>query len=197
MGGVSLAVAGVGFAFAARDLRQVTTEMGDWVSPATEVRPSRAALVTAVQSLARLETAVVSLEQQVVGQRGSDGSWGWVGERMVFMARGEVTAGVDLALLDASHVVVAPDGTVTLGLPPVEVWRVDLDEEASFVQVRERGWFGVPDPDLESQARREAVRVLRQAALDADVLGTAEAGAEQAIRALLLQTGATRVVFRN
>lgn len=192
-----LAIAGVGFAVGAGELAGVGHRMADLVDPPVRMGPDRAAVVKSVRGMARLESAVLELEQRVVGERGKDGSWYWLGERIVFVARGEVTAGVDLADLEEDDVWVDPDGTVHLRLPPAAIWRVDLDEEASFVQARERGWFGVPKADFESQARREAVRLLRKAAEKEELPKTADREARDAVRALLEQAGAPRVVFED
>lgn len=192
---VALAVAAVGFAFAARDLRAFGQDVAAWTHPPTTVRPLAPTLLRKTRDLARLETASVELEQRVMGQRGTDGTWGWIGERLVFVARGEVTAGVDLDALAADALVVAPDGTVTVRLPPTTIHHVDLDEQASFVAARERGWFGIPDADLESEARRKAVQVLERAALDDGILGRAQSRAEDVVRSLLLTAGAPAVQF--
>ncbi|MCB9672125.1 MAG: DUF4230 domain-containing protein [Alphaproteobacteria bacterium] len=195
MGCLALAVAGVGFAVGARELAGLGARVTDLVDPPTHVGPDRAAVLRGVRELARLESAALELEQAVAGQRGTDGTWLWVGERILFVARGEVTAGVDLGALAEDGVRVDPDGTVHVRLPDTEIWRVDLDEEASFVARRERGWFGIPDADLETQARREAVRALRQAAEDQGIRDTARRSAETSVRELLVAAGAPAVVF--
>ena len=171
--------------------------MADLADPPVRMGPDRAAVVKSVRGMARLESAVLELEQRVVGQRGTDGAWYWLGERIVFVARGEVTAGIDLGELEDDDVWVDPDGTVHLRLPEAAIWRVDLDEDASFVEARERGWFGVSREDFESQARREAVRLLRRAAEDEALTKTATTAAEDAVRGLLLQAGAPDVVFED
>lgn len=192
-----LAIAGVGFALGAAQLAGVGHRMVDLVDPPVQMGPDRPAVVKSVRGLARLESAVLELEQRVVGERGKDGSWYWVGERIEFVARGEVTAGIDLGTLGDDDVWVDPDGTVHLRLPAAEIWRVDLDEDASFVEARERGWFGVSQVDFESQARREAVRLLREAAEQKKLPATAEKKAQDAVRRLLEQAGAPAVIFED
>lgn len=192
---LALATAGVGFALAARDLRAVGEDVGAWTNPRTDVRPLAPTLLRKTRELARLETASMQLEQRVLGQRGTDGTWGWVGERLLFIAHGEVTAGVDLASLADDALTVSDDGTVEVRLPQATIHHVGLDEQASFVANRERGWFGIPDADLETQARREAVRVLEQAALSDGILARAQDQAESVVRSLLLAAGAPSVAF--
>lgn len=195
VGCLLLAVAGLAFAVGAGQLATFGHRIADVVDPPVQMGPDRAAVVKSVRGLARLESGVLELEQRVVGERGRDGSWYWLGERIVFVARGEVTAGVDLGELEDDDVWVDPDGTVHLRLPEAQIWRVDLDEEASFVEARERGWFGVPQADFESQARREAVRLLRQAAEREELTDTASRAARDSVRSLLLRAGAPAVAF--
>lgn len=187
-GGLALGLAGTGLPGALRAVDAL-------LDPPTRVAPDSRVLVREVRQLARLETARLTLEQRVVGQRGTDETWGWVGERLELIARGEAVAGVDLALLGEQDVSVGADGGVTVRLPPAELWDVHLDEEGSRVASRERGWFAWTDPQLEGLARKEAVRSLRAEALALGIEDQARVGAEDAVRALLLAAGAEHVRF--
>lgn len=188
-------LAAAGLWVASADLRAAWAQVDGWVNPPTIVRPDSAALTREVRALARLETANARLEQRIVGQRGTDASWGWVGERMELVARGEASAGVDLAGLADGDLRVHDDGSVTVRLPRAEIWRVHLDEEATFVAARERGWLGWPDAQLESEVRRAAVRSLRDEAERIRLDQTADAQARLVVGDLLRAAGATDVRF--
>lgn len=185
-----------GYALAsAGDLHRLSTVAEQWLSPKTTIRHDPIVLTHRVRQLARLETASVELEQRFRGQRGNEQTWAWVGERLELRARGEVVAGVDLGKL-ADGAIEVDGATVWVALPPAELWRVDLDEQASFIEARERGWFGVPDPHLETQVRREAEVALGEEALRGGILERADAQAEAAIRELLGAAGVGDVRFR-
>jgi hypothetical protein len=56
--------------------------------------------------------------------------------------------------------------------------------------------FSSPDPELESDVRREAERQLTQAALDGGILKTAAANAKTTLTSLLQGLGFEAVSFR-
>jgi hypothetical protein len=192
---VALLLGGVGLWVASSDLRAMARLADAVFSPEETIRPDPVALVKGVRDLARLETAEVEIEQRIVGQRGSESTWGWIGERMELVARGRVVAGVDLSELPEEAIAVDDDGIVRIRLPQAEVFTVALDEEQTRVVDRERGWLGWPDAQFESRVRREAVVMVREAALQQGVLADADAQAQQVVGALLEQAGVETVVF--
>ncbi len=192
---VALLLGAAGLWYASSDLRQMARFANAVWNPSESVRPDPVALVRGVRDLARLETAEVEIEQRVVGQRGTESTWSWIGERMELVARGTVVAGVDLSELSDEAITVDDGGVVHVRLPPAEVLTVSIDEEQSYVADRERGWLGWPDDQLESKVRREAVKAVRQAAIRQGVLVDADEHAEQVVGRLLEQAGAADVVF--
>ena len=134
---------------------------------------SRTTVVQRIQRLQRLETVVYSMEKVVTGTQ--DNAYlprilG--GDRILLIVHGEVTAGIDLAKLDTSKIDIKDRG-IELDLPPAEVFSARLDNEQTRVYSRETGLFTMPDPNLESEVRREAERQIRQSALDSGILKTA------------------------
>jgi hypothetical protein len=100
------------------------------------------------------------------------------------IVHGEVTAGVDLAAIDPSMVKV--DGkAVSINLPEPIIFSTRIDNAKSRVYARETGLFSAPDPQLESEVRREAERQLMQAALDGGILKTAATNARSTLTSLL------------
>jgi hypothetical protein len=78
---------------------------------------------------------------------------------------------------------------VDLNLPEPAVFSTRLDNARTRVYTRETGLFTSPDPQLESEVRREAERQLTQAALDGGILKNAAANARTTLTSLLLGLG--------
>ena len=78
----------------------VAQPIGDFVQqlviPATPVvLPSSTTIVRQINDLARLETASMELEKNVIAERNNDIMWGIMGETLIFEAHGLAVAGVD------------------------------------------------------------------------------------------------------
>ena len=86
--------------------------------------------------------------------------------------------------------------TVSIKLPEASVFSTRLDNARTRVYVRETGLFTSPDPDLESDVRREAERQMTQAALDGGILKTASQNARTTLTSLLNGLGFDAVTFR-
>ena len=157
---------------------------------------SRPSVVHQIQQLQRLETVVFSMEKIVTGSQDSKYLPRMLaGDRLLLIVHGEVTAGVDLGGLDASQLAI--DGkAVSITLPEATVFSTRLDNARTRVYVRETGLFTSPDPDLESDVRREAERQMTQAALDGGILKTASQNARTTLTSLLNGLGFDAVTFR-
>ena len=188
--------ASIGLWVASEDVRAAVRVADTYLSEPVKVYPTSDALIGQMVDIANLETASLQLEQRLTGRRGSESSWEWMGEKMTFIARGEVSAGVDLQQLAPGDIVVTPEGIAVVQLPPAAILHVELDQEQSFVSDRQRGWFGWSDKDLETKVRAEAVLALEQAALREGILQRADASAQRTVRGLLLQAGVEEVSFR-
>lgn len=161
----------------------------------TRIDVSRPTVVHQIQQLQRLETVVFNMEKIVTGSQESMFLPRLLsGDRLLLIVHGEVTAGVDLGMLDASQLTI--DGkTVTVNLPEPSVFSTRIDNTRTRVYARETGLFTSPDPELESQVRREAERQLTQAALDGGILKTAAANARTTLTSLLQGLGFAVVKF--
>ena len=150
---------------------------------------SQPTVVQHIQQLQRLETVVYNMEKIVSGTQDSKYLPRLLaGDRLLLIVHGEVTAGVDLAALDPSRLSIR-DKTVTLNLPEPAIFSTRLDNARTRVYARETGLFTSPDPQLESEVRREAERQLTQAALDGGILKNAAANARTTLTSLLLGLG--------
>ena len=168
----------------------------DLVVPATAVvLPDPVVLVREVRDLARLETASVSLEKVIRAERDNERLWGIFGEEMLFVAHGEVIAGVDLAKMQEDDIQVVDPDTVMIHVPEAEIFNVVLDNEKSYVADRDKGFLASLDPQLETEVRRTAQRELLAAAEEAQILQRADANAEAYLRSFLQELGFENVIF--
>jgi len=95
-----------------------------------------------------------------------------VKEEILLIAHGEVAAGFDLRELGADDIWV--DGTrVQLHLPAPQILYVRLDNKRTRVVYYKKTLLIERDLALETRAREQAEDILRQAALEADVLARA------------------------
>ena len=147
------------------------------------------AVITQIRELGRLETASYTVEKVLEGgvDQGNDLLNLLLGDRLLFIAHGEVIAGVDLTELRDEDVVVSDDRkSVTLRLPPVRVLTQRLDNDLSRVYDRSQGLLTKGDPDLESRVRQEAERAVLQAACEGGILEQAALNAQRQVQILLL-----------
>ncbi len=163
-------------------------------SPTPLLYPSAVTVIEGIQSLSRLETASYHIEKVITAESGQ-GPLGFLfGDRLLLVAYGQVIAGVDLSLIGPESVRVMSDGTVYLRLPPVEVFVATLDNSRTYVYDRRTGVAGM-NAQLETAARREAEKLILQAALEEGLLETAEANARAVLRSFVLGMGFRHVVF--
>ena len=165
--------------------------------PPEETVDVRTVVVEQVQNVSELTTAVFTMEAVVPAQ--SDRKLGeyTIGKtNLLYVAYGEVRAGVDLAEMSTADVstFTAADGGqgVRLILPPPQLLDTKIDVERSSVYDYSRGWFNLgPDraPELQDLAQREALTKIEQAACEQDILGQANDRAELVVTELLESTG--------
>ena len=166
-----------------------------WSRPGSRLDLSQPAVVMKIQQLQRLQTVVYTLEKIVSGSQDTPYLPRLLaGDRILLIVHGEVTAGIDLAALDASSLQVSGEN-IAMQLPEPDVFTTRIDNEKTRVYSRETGLLVRPDPDLESVARREAERQIRQAAIDGGILRAAETNARATLMTLLQGLGFKSVQF--
>jgi hypothetical protein len=139
-----------------------------------------------MQTLARLETSVFTIEQVIEAERAGNVFQNLLfGDRILLIAHGQVIAGVDLSLLSEPDVVITGDNAVRLTLPPSEIFIATLDNEQTRVYDRNRGLLSRGSTQLETEARQAAEASILQAACDQGILERAAADARTQITALL------------
>ena len=157
---------------------------------------SRPTVVRHIRQLQRLETVVYGMDKIVSG--GQESRYLpklLAGDKLLLIVYGEVTAGVDLGGIDARQVEIAGH-TIQIAIPPAEVFSTRIDNDRTRVYARETGLFTHPDPNLESDVRREAERQVRQAALDGGILPTAATNARTTVTTFLKGLGFEQVEFK-
>lgn len=164
----------------------------------TVVRPTPDVL-RAVRDLARLESVSFHMERVVDLREHQSRLWGLIeaDDAILLVAVGEVIAGVDLSALRPDDVVIDVERhRATLTLPPVEVFSSRLDSEHTYVHQRSTDALARRQEQLETRARQQAERSIRDGAIEAGVLPRARRNAEQTIRGLVQALGFTEVEVR-
>ncbi len=157
-------------------------------------------MVVAVRDLARLESVEYHVERVIDLRDRQSLLFGLIRtqDAILFVAVGEVTAGVDLAALSDSDVVVDRSrGTAAVTLPPAKVLSTRLDNELSWVYSRTTDVLAQRHEDLETRARQEAERTLEQTAVGSGILDRARANAEQTVAALVRSLGYASVTVTS
>jgi hypothetical protein len=140
-------------------------------TPTTTLR-DHGGTITQIRGLSRLETQSFSVERVVEAkvERGNPLDL-LLSDRLLLIASGEVIAGVDLAKLKDSDVTISADGkTITLRLPPSEIFSKSLNNDRTRVYDRQTGIFASENKDLETQARASAETEILQAACEGGVM---------------------------
>lgn len=150
---------------------------------------SGAAVVQRIQQLSRLETSKYTIERVIDIRQGSNipiiGDW-LAGDAILLIAHGTVVVGVDLSQITPDAVTVAADGkTITVRLPPVQVFSATLDNSKTRVYSRDRGLFAPENPNLETMARQAAEQQILQAACEDGIMEQGTRNAELALRQFL------------
>jgi hypothetical protein len=172
----------------------ISTQISQFLNPTPIVLPNPVTILSEVRSLARLETIQYTVEKVITAEIGQ-GSFSFLfGDRLLFVAHGEVIAGVDLEKLEPQHFEVQ-EGVLYVQLPEAEVFIASLDNERSYVYDRSRGALTRGDINLETAARRVAEQEISKAALEGGVLDIAQDNAESFLYRLFTNLGYEDVIF--
>ena len=167
--------------------------MGLGRSGATVIDVSQPTVVRQIQQLQRLETVNYTMDKIISGEHDNPYLPKFlVGDRLLLVVHGEVVAGVDLGKVQPGDVSVNAR-SISLHLPPAEVFSTRIDNGKTRVYSRDTGLFSSPDPNLESEVRQEAERQLQQAAIQDGILKTAQQNAHNTLGSLLKGFGFEQV----
>lgn len=186
------ALLGAGLASTCRREPDAAPQVVQVVRPTPDV-------ITAVRDLARLESTAYHVER-VVDLRDRQqllGGMVQAEDAILLVAAGDVIAGVDLQKLRPEDIEVDPTARrVRITLPPPEILSAALDNGRTFVYSRDTDTLARRSETLETRARQEAERTLRQAALEAGVLSRAGRQASSSIETLVRGLGYPDVQVR-
>ena len=163
------------------------------------VRGEQPAVITQIRALGRLESASFTVEKVLEGNvdQGSQLLNLLLGDRLLFIAHGDVIAGVDLTEMKDGDITVSEDRqSVTLRLPGARILTQRLDNTQSRVYDREQGLFTKGDPELESRVRQEADLAILQAACEGGILTQAAQNAQRQVETLLQALDFKNVQFQ-
>lgn len=172
----------------------LATQVNQVLHPTPTVIPDPVTILREVRSMARLETVQYTLEKVITTEVGQGALDFLFGDRLLFVAHGEVIAGVDLEKLGVEQLRVE-NGVLKVQLPRAEIFVTTLNNELSYVYDRQTGILKRGDVTLESLARREAEKEIERAALEDGILSTAQKNAESYLYRLLRQLGYAEVIF--
>ncbi len=170
------------------------TQVAQVLHPTPTVLPDPVTIVHEIRTLARLETIQYTIEKVVTAETGQTVLAPLFGDRLLFVAHGYVTAGIDLEKIGSQDMVVQ-DGTLYVTLPAAEVFVATLDNDKSYVYDRETGLLTHGDINLETAARQVAENQIEQAAIDDGILDQAQVNAETYLKSLLNSLGFPQVIF--
>ncbi len=186
------------------DLRQAGTGLSQqaerWLNPTPaqpEIDPSTA-IVQQIRGASELTAAVMTMETVVPTRKDRKlGELRLGTTQLLYIARGEVTAGIDLSQISAADVAVSSDGqSIQVQLPPPQILRSNLDLNRSQVYDYHRGFLNLgPDaaPELQTLAQQTTVERMVSAACQQGLLDQANERAQVAIAQLLTLSGQTAV----
>ncbi len=174
--------------------QKVQTQVAQILHPTATILPDPISIVHQINTLARLETIQYSVEKIITAEVAQEPLGELFGDRLLFVAHGEVIAGVDLADLKTENLRIEK-GLVTLKMPPAQVFTVRLDNDKSYVYDRETGLLTKGQKDLETQARQAAENEILETALEDGILEQARLNAEAYLLRFLNSLGFSNVVF--
>lgn len=152
-------------------------------------------VIKQIRSLNRLETSSFTIEKIIdVGTNGNKFSQFLYGDRILLIAHGNVIGGFDLAKITDKNVNI--DGsTLKLSLPAPEILVTKLDSDQTRVYDRQQGLLTKGDRDLETEARSEAEKVIKDAACKGGILDEASKNARNQLTTLLKSLGFETVII--
>ena len=173
---------------------ELATQISNLLKPTPTLIPNPITIIRDVRSLARLETIQYTVEKVITAEQGQ-GSLGLLfGDKLIFVAHGQVIAGVDLSKLSAGDIEIKK-GILYLRLPEPEIFVATLDNEKSYIYDRQTGLLTKGDTNLESSARRLAEDEIEKAAIEDGIMDLARQNAENYLTRLLADLAYPEVIF--
>lgn len=168
-------------------LPNVTEKIVEVIATPTPTIRDRGGTIKQIRDLNRLETKSFSVERVIEASVKRDNALDLVlGDRLLLIASGTVVAGVDLSKLTPADVTFSSDGeSITLRLPPSEIFAKALDNERTKVYDRQTGIFASQNKDLETQARQQAEAEILTAACEGGIMQQSASEAQRSMEQFL------------
>lgn len=172
----------------------MATRVARFLEPTPTIIPDPVSIIHEIRSLARLETIQYTVEKVITADSGREDLKALFGDRLLLVAHGEVTAGINLEKLGLNDVTLAGKA-VTIRLPEAEVLVSRLDNQSSYVYDRQTGLLVKEDSQLETLARQKAEEEILKTAIDDGILNQARQNAETYLDRLIRSLGYEDVTF--
>jgi len=160
----------------------------------------RSMVVQQVRNASELTTAIFTMETVVPASRDRTIGGYVVGKTtLLYIAYGEVRAGVDLSDLKPEDVQLNGDTTI-LRLPPPQILDSKIDVSRSKVYDYDRGFLGLgPDaaPELQDLAQRQTLDKVVASACANGILQSASDRAKMTVSQLLMTAGYQKLIVEN
>ena len=170
------------------------TQVASALNPTPTIIPDPVTVIYQVRTLARLETIQYSIEKVITAETGQGVFAPLFGDRLLFVAHGEVIAGIDLQKLGPQDMWVE-GGVLYVHLPEPEIFVATLNNDKSYVYDRDTGLLTHGDINLETSARQAAEDAIEQAAIEDGILEQARLNGEIYMERLLDTLGFEDVIF--
>lgn len=149
-------------------------------------------IVKQIQSVSQLTTSVFVMDSIVpTSSSRKIGNWVVAETNLLYIARGEVKAGLDLSAITVDDVVIDKD-KITITLPPVKILDEKIDVNQSQVYHYDRGFLNLgPDvaPELQAKAQEETLIKIKNTACQQKILDQAQEKAVILITELMKNSG--------
>jgi Protein of unknown function (DUF4230) len=160
----------------------------------------RSMVVQQIRNASELTTAIFTMETVVPASRDRTVGGYVIGKTtLLYIAYGEVRAGVDLSELKPEDVEVKGETTI-LHLPPPRILDSKIDVNRSKVYDYDRGFLGLgPDaaPELQDLAQRQTLDKIVASACANGILQSASDRAQLTVSQLLTTAGYTKLMVEN
>jgi hypothetical protein len=174
--------------------QSLATRVARFMEPTPTIIPDPVSIIHEVRSLARLETIQYSVEKVITADSGREELTALFGDKLLFVAHGEVIAGMDLEKIQLEDITINGK-VVTVKLPEAEVLVTRLDNQKSYVYDRQTGLLTRQNVELETLARQSAEQEILKTAIEDGIIKQAKANAENYLDRLIRSLGYADVIF--
>ena len=174
--------------------QQLRTQVSELMHPTPTILPDPVSIIHEMRSLSRLETIQYSVEKIITAEIGQDEFKFLFGDRLIFVAHGNVIAGIDLADINPDDIEVEGEELI-IHLPEPEVFIATLDNDKSYIYDRSLGILTKGDTNLETNARKVAEEEILKAAIEDGIIEKASINGEVFLDRFLQNFGYKKVTF--